>query len=183
MRQELKDFAKNIGVKAVTKLRKDELEEIIKKYILSGKISQKIIKKDINSKVKDYENSQLTLETMIINYCNDKTTKAFILDEAKKIQENIPKKSGVWYWLNRWREDNIDNQITYGDLINKFLDLSNKKERLPQIPSTKMNNFISDFIEAKEGGKKEALEIWEKLKKMDISKTYESWKKFNLKGK
>ena len=34
---ELKKLAKEIGIKKISKLRKDELEKIIEKYLLSGK--------------------------------------------------------------------------------------------------------------------------------------------------
>lgn len=172
--KELKEFAKQIGLSYVSKLRKDELEKIIKGYLISGKLP--IIK----TQKKGIKDSNLTLKTKIINYTSNKATKDFILSEARKIQPDFPKKSGVWYWLNRYRDEQMQNNlpIIYGDLVNQFLILSNKKERLPKIPSTKFNNFITDFIEAKEGSRSEAMMAWEELKKLDIPKTYKEWKRY-----
>lgn len=178
--KELKEFAKQIGINGVSKLRKDELESIISKYLSLGILPQNITKISATN-LKD---SDLTLKKQIINYTSTKETKNFILSEARKIQPNFPKKSGVWYWLNRWREEQMQKEahITYEDLVKQFLILSNKKERLPRIPSTKFNNFISDFLKAKEGSRSEAMNAWEILKKLKIPKTYEAWKKYNLQG-
>lgn len=49
------------------------------------------------------------------------------------------------------------------------------KERLPQIPSTRMNNFISDFLadSANQGKTRaDAMQQWQALKQQGIPKTY-----------
>lgn len=178
--KELKDFARSLGLTSVSKLRKDELEKIIRKYLTSGKLEINI-KNSLQkrSRLKDYEVGNLSLDREIKNYTSNKITKTFILNEAKKIQPYLVKKSGVWYWLNRWREEQLKlRKITYSDLVNHFLKLSNSKEKLPKIPSTKFNNFISDYLEAKEGSRKDALETWEELKNLDIPKNYLAWKEY-----
>ena len=122
------------------------------------------------------------MNTKVINYYSDKITKTFILNEVSKIQENLPKKSGVWYWINRWREQQLEKGIlTYGDIVHQFINLSNKKEKLPRIPSTKFNNFITDYVGAKKGTKTEAIQEWEELKVINIPKTFDEWIKY--KGK
>lgn len=175
---ELKEFSKSIGVSGTSKLRKDQLEKIIKGYFSTGSITQISVKSQSPKQEKDYENLELTMSTKVNNYCSNKITKTFIIAEAKNIQPDLPKKSGVWYWINRWRESQLKKQsITYGDIVHQFIELSNKKERLPRIPSTKFNNFISDFLEAKKGSRSEAITAWEQLKETNIPKTFEAWKK------
>ena len=116
------------------------------------------------------------MSTLVKNYYSNKITKTFILDEAKKIQSDLLKKSGVWYWINRWRQDQLETkEITYGDIINQFIELSNKKDRLPRIPSTKFNNFITDFLSTNEGDRSEATAAWEQLKESNVPKSFEAW--------
>ena len=162
---ELKDFAKSIGVNGTAKLRKDQLEKIIKNFLLTGVVTQVADKSKRTKSERDFEKSQLKMDTVVNNYCSNKITKTFIKTEALKIHPNLPKKSGVWYWINRWREEQLEKtSITYGDIVHQFIELSNKKERLPRIPSTKFNNFISDFLEANKGSRAEAIIAWEELK-------------------
>lgn len=106
------------------------------------------------------------MNAQVKNYCSNKITKTFIVTEAKRIRPDLPKKSGVWYWINRWREDRLEkNSITYGDIVRHFIELSNEKERLPRVPSTKFNNFVTDFLAAKKGERSDAIMAWEQLKK------------------
>ncbi len=160
---ELKEFAKTIGLKATSRLRKDQLEIKIREYIETGSIIEKATESKKRSKEKDYELSPLTMETQVMNYCSNAVTKAFILSEAEKIQTDLPKKSGVWYWVNRWREEQLQQAVvTYGDIVHQFIELSNKEGKLPRIPSTKFNNFIGDFLDADAGSRAEAMQAWSK---------------------
>lgn len=173
---ELKKFSKSIGVNNCSKLRKDELEKIIIHYIRTGKITYRGIKK-INIKGSD----KLELDTIIENYRNNRETKEFILKEVFKKKPGLIIKSGVKYWINRWREDKIYNgiRITYEDLINEFIKLNLVNGRLPQIPSTKMNNFIMDYLRNEINSKrKDAMAEWIKLKGLNILKDYKSWKEY-----
>jgi hypothetical protein len=132
---ELKVFGKEIGIKNCSKLRKDELEKIIIHFIRTGKIIEEETKK-VNSKILD----KLSPDTIIENYKNNKQTKEFILKEVLKKEPVLKIKSGAIYWLNRWREDKIKNdiKITYEDLINEFIKINSNEGNLSQIPSTKM---------------------------------------------
>lgn len=172
---ELKQFARDIGVANSSQLRKDQLEAIIKNYIQSDNVPVSNIN---NKKTRSKERDTLDLKETIQHYVSNKETKSFILAEALKLCPNLPKKSGVWYWTNRWREQQLEKnqKITYLDLVQHFITLSTQKERLPQIPSTFMNNFISDFLATNEGSKEDALMAWQQLKSLDIPKTYKAWK-------
>lgn len=172
---ELKAFAKHIGVSNTSKLRKDQLEEIIKSYIQSGQIPDETKPSKPRKK-----GDVLDLNTVIQDYVSNKQTKSFIMHEALKICPDLPKKSGVWYWTNRWREEQIEKKtgITYSDLVLHFVNLSTQKERLPQIPSARFNNFITDFIADNAGSRDEAKLAWQQLKTLKIPKTYSEWKKY-----
>jgi hypothetical protein len=178
---ELKVFGKEIGIKNCSKLRKDELEKIIIHFIRTGKIIKKETKK-VNGKILD----KLSPDTIIENYKNNKQTKGFILKEVSKKEPGLKIKSGSIYWLNRWREDKIkdDIKITYEDLINEFIKINSSEGNLSQIPSTKMNNFISDYLKNEINSKrKDAMDEWIKLKELNIPKDYKSWKLNVLKNK
>jgi hypothetical protein len=173
---ELKELAKSLGILKAEKLRKDELEEIILKYLKTGRINIPIKKRlNYKSNVEDI----LRLNTIIKNYKNNKKTWVFIIREIRKLQPDFKDKSGAKYWLNRWREEEIQkgNAITYGDLVNEYIRLNNI-DRLPQIPSAKFNNFISDYLKNEKGKTRtDAIKAWEELKKRNIPKDYNSWKK------
>ena len=174
---ELKSFAKRLGVSPVSRLRKDQLEKVILHFLATGKLDN-AVNKNSADRMHDIVAVELTLTTEVKNYRNNKTTKSFILSEAKKLCPELPTKSGVWYWINRWREEKIEKslKITYGDLIEQFVKLSCQRERLPQIPSARFNNFITDFLNANEGTRSDAMEAWERLKALDVPKTYAAWK-------
>jgi hypothetical protein len=174
---ELKQFAKDIGVPNSSKLRKDQLEKIIKSDIQSGSVA-------VNAKepiTKKGKSDKLDLNEYIQHYVSNKKTKSFIMAEALNLCPNLPKKSGVWYWTNRWREEQLEKKrkITYLDLVQHFVQLSTQKDRLPQIPSARFNNFITDYLAANEGSREEAKAVWEQLKFLDIPKTYDAWKLHN----
>lgn len=175
---ELKQFAKEIGVPNSSKLRKDQLEDIIKSYIEDDALVE--IQEPKSSKSQQADT--LALDKKIENYVSNKKTKSFIMTEAQNICPNLPKKSGVWYWTNRWREEQLEKnrKITYRKLIQHFVKLSIQEGRLPQIPSARFNNFITDFLAANEGSRDEAKAEWEKLKSLDIPKNYNAWKDYNV---
>lgn len=174
---ELKQFAQEIGVPNRSRLRKDELESIIKEYIETGEFSPEAKR----SSAKKGNPDRLDLNANIRHYVSNKKTKSFIMAEALKLCPELPKKSGVWYWTNRWREEQLERKrnITYRDLIHHFVELSTKSDRLPQIPSARFNNFVTDFLAAREGSKDEAKIAWEELKSLNIPKTYAAWKSRN----
>lgn len=176
---DLKDFAKELDIEISDKIRKDQIEKLIIQFLKTGKVKSPPLKKTKTSDVSDIELG-LSLKLPVINYISNKETKDFLMREALKISPKLPKKSGTRYWLNRWREDQIEQgkKITYGDLIKEFVRLHETPERLPRIPSTRFNNFITDFLaNEKNATRAKAMDAWEKLKKLDIPKTYPAWRK------
>lgn len=176
---ELRDFAKRLGIKAGS-LRKNELEEHIKAFLSGSRVAAdlpKIVPNRKNSGMRD----RLDAEEYIVNYVSDKKTKEFLLKEIAKIDNKLINKSGQWYWLNDWRKDQIarNRKIRYKDLIKRLYQLMTTPGRLPRIPSTRFNNFITDFLEdpANKGKtRKQAMDAWEKLKLMRVPKTYQAYK-------
>ena len=62
-------------------------------------------------------------------------------------------------------------KITYNDVICEYIRLNETEGKLPQIPSCKFNNFISDYLtKEKNATREEALDVWNKLKGMKTKK-------------
>ena len=178
---EIKAFADEIGIPAAAKLRKDELEELIKYFLRTGKIKTPARKTLSRSGVRDVERG-LSLKLPVVNYTNDTETKDFIVREALKIAPKLKRKSGARYRLNRWREQQIDRciKITYGDVVKEYVRLNQMKGSFPQvqIPSGRYINFLSDFLAGeKNASRAGALKAWKELKKAEIPKNYREWKK------
>ena len=79
-----------------------------------------------------------------------------------------------------WIEAKLSDgeKITYDDVIREYIRLNKTEGKLPQIPSCKFNNFISDYLaNEKNATREEPLEAWNKLKDMKIKKDYITWKK------
>ena len=89
---------------------------------------------------------------------------------------DIREKSGVWYRLNRWREEQITGgkHATYGDLVRQYIIL-NKMQRFDRISHGHYINFVADFLEAdKSATRTDAIAAWTELKKLDVPKDYPS---------
>jgi hypothetical protein len=98
---------------------------------------------------------------------------------------DVREKSGVWYRLNRWREEQImsGEHPTYGDLVRRYIVL-NKMQRFERVPHGRYINFVADFLEAdKRATRAEAIAAWTELKKLDVPKNYASWVKARPKRK
>lgn len=176
---ELKKFAKELGIE-VGSLRKNEVEIHIKAFLSGEKNIE--LPKSINNKQNKAERDTLSPDTQIVNYVSDKQTKNFLLAEIHKKDAAIKNKSGQWYWLNDWRKKQIadNNPITYQSVINKLYELMTTKGKLPRIPSTRFNNFITDFLADPDNAgasRKQAMEAWEILKNLPIQKNYQAYKK------
>src|SRR6266478_7346093 len=177
---EIKAFADDIGIPAASRLRKDELEELIKHFLRTGHIKKPTRKTLSRSGVRDVEKG-LTLELAVVSYTNDQETKDFIETEALKIAPQQKRKSGARYRLNRWREQQIDNgiKITYEDLVKQYVKLNQLEGSFPQAPSGRYINFLSNFLAAEKNATREqAVNAWGQLKRLDIPKDYRSWKKY-----
>jgi len=178
---EIKAFADEIGIPAAAKLRKDELEELIKHFLRTGKIKKPTRKTLSRSGVRDVERG-LSLKLPVIIYTNDRETKNFVVREAVKIAPKLKRKSGARYRLNRWREQQIDKgiRLTYGDVVKEYVRLNQVQGSFPQvqIPSGRYINFLSDFLSGeKNATRAQALKAWEQLKQAEIPKNYRAWKK------
>src|SRR5216684_9408277 len=178
---EIKAFADDIGIPAASRLRKDELEELIKHFLRTGSI-RKPTRKTLTSRgVRDVERG-LRLDLPVVRYTSNKETKDFIVQEALKIAPKLKRKSGARYRLNRWREQQIENgiKITYRDLVRQYVKLNQMQGSFPQVqaPSGRYINFLSDFLAGeKNATRAQALKAWRQLKQAEIPKNYREWKK------
>ena len=169
-------FAKTLGLPAAHRMRKNELESAISAYLTTGRLPNKISSKPLKKGVKDLDRG-LTLDLVIANYTSNRQTKGFIIREAQRKNPTAKEKSGIWYRLNRWREAHVAKRpVTYGDLVEQFIALSSV-ERFERIPHPRYINFLAEYHAAEKGASREdALAAWRKLKKMDVPKTYASWR-------
>src|SRR5436190_13879265 len=81
---EIKVFAKQLGIANSSKLRKDELEQLIKHFLTTGEVISSNRKNLVKPSKKDLD-AGLTTSLPIINYTSNKQTKTFIETEARKI--------------------------------------------------------------------------------------------------
>ncbi len=173
---QLKEFAGALGVPGAAKLRKDELEKAILAFLRTGGVAAPTRRLLQKTGVKDLERG-LSLALPIGNYTSNRETKDFIVQQALRIAPQVKVRSGVWYRLNRWREDQLlaGKRPTYGDLVTQFIAL-NSVERFERIPHGRYINFVSDFLAAEKGGaRKQAAAAWAELKVLDVPKDYASW--------
>ena len=175
---ELKELAKSLKIPFDSKIRKEQLEEMISQFLQTG-----IVSKKNSSKIKSCNVDILDLNSFVDNFRNTKETWKFINTEMDKRAPGLKIKSGAKYWLNRWIENKLSHgeKITYNDVICEYIRLNKTEGKLPQIPSCKFNNFISDYLaNEKNATRKDALEAWTMLKDMKVKKDYITWKKINI---
>ena len=175
---EIKTFADEIGIPSASKLRKDEIEAIIKHYLRTGRLRTPNRKILSQSSLRDTEKG-LTLALPVVGYTSNKETKDFIVREALKIAPNLKRKSGARYRLNRWREDRINRgiKITYQDLVEQYVRLNQVEGSFPHVPSGRYINFLSDFLANEKNSTREnGIRAWKQLKKANIPKTFRDWK-------
>jgi hypothetical protein len=183
---QLKDFAERIGIPVAKKLRKDELEKAIVAFLRTGNAALPTKRSLRRKGVKDVERG-LSLKLRIDNYTSNRETKDFIIEQARLMAPDVREKSGVWYRLNRWREEQITGgkHATYGGLVRQYIVL-NQLPRFERVPHGRYINFVADFLEAENGATRaQAIAAWKKLKEIDAPKNYVSWVKAraNRKGK
>ena len=135
--------------------------------------------------MKDLEKG-LSLNLPVVHYTSNKETKGFIVREARKIVPALKEKSGVRYRLNRWREEQLTqgNRITYGDLVKQYIKLNQTGQPFARISHGRYYvYFVSDYMaKEKNATRKDAAKAWQKLKKMNIPKDYNSWAKFKTRA-
>jgi len=173
---QLKTFARRIGIPEAGKLRKDELERAIVAFLRTGNAASPTKRSLRRTGVKDVERG-LNVKLRIENYTSNRETKDFIIGQARRMAPDVREKSGVWYRLNRWREEQIASgeHPTYGDLVRQYIAL-NKMQRFERIPYRCYINFVADFLEADNlATRTDAITAWKKLKELDVPKDYGSW--------
>jgi len=181
---ELKNFAGRIGIPAAKKLRKDELEKAIVTFLRTGKAALPTKRPLRRTGVKDVDRG-LTLKLRIEHYTSNRETKEFITGQARMMAPQVRGKSGVWYRLNRWREEQTTGgkHPTYGDLVRQYIAL-NEMERFEKIPHPRYINFVAEFLAANKGvARAEAIAAWTELKRLNVPKDYASWVKARGRGK
>jgi hypothetical protein len=180
----LRDFALEIGIPEAKRLRKDEIEHAIVTFLRTGKVNLPTKRALRKTGTKDLERG-LRLNLPIEHYTSNRETKDFIVREARKVAPKVSAKSGVWYRLNRWREEQITNgnRLTYGDLVRQYVAL-NRMERFDRVPHGRYINFVADFLAAEKGRtRSDAIAAWKELKSMDIPKDYASWSKAHARSR
>ena len=183
-RVQLQEFAERIGIPAATKLRKDELEKAIVLFLHTGKAALPTKRSLRRAGPKDVERG-LHLKRRIEHYTSNRETKDFIIDQGRRLAPEVRRKSGVWYRLNRWREQQITSgaRPTYGDLVRQYIAL-NKLPRFERIPVACYNNFVADFLAADTHASRAQIVVaWNDLKTLDVPKDYASWVKAQAKRK
>lgn len=174
---ELKRFATSIGLPAASKLRKDELETAIRRFLQTGKIERPTTRNLSRLGVRDVDRG-LRLDLPVVIYTNDKETKDFLERQALKIDPGARRKSGARYRLNRWREEQIARgvRLTYRALVKEYVRLNQTTGPFAQIPHVRYINFVSDFMAGEDGATREqVLKAWKKVKTLDGPKTYRAW--------
>ncbi len=177
---DLKDFAKKIGIPQFSKLRKDELEKAIRSFLKTGK-AKLPTKRNLSKGTNKDSDEGLSLKKRVRYYTNNRETKDWIVENAKKINSKFKKRSGARYRLNRWREEQIikGKPITYGDLVRYYVKLNEPNEVYKKVPTGRYINFLSEFLKKeKNASREEAIACWHELKKLNIPKTYSAWRKF-----
>ena len=177
-REQLKDFAERMDIPSATKLRKDELERAIVGFLSTGKAALATKRSLDRTGIRDVERG-LCLKLRIENYTSNRETKDFIIEQARLMAPDVRTKSGVWYRLNRWREEQITSgaRPTYADLVRQYIALNNM-QRFERIPVGRYNNLVADFLAAnKKATRAKVIAAWKELKRLDVPKTYASWVK------
>jgi hypothetical protein len=173
---ELKEFARSVGIPAAMKLRKDELETAIVTFLRTGKAQLPTKRALRKSGSKDLERG-LSPGLRIESYTSNRETKNFIVEQARLMAPEVHEKSGVWYRLNRWREAQMTSgkHPTYGDLVRQYVALNTLK-RFESIPHGRYINFVAEFLAAQKGATRaQAIAAWAELKELDAPKNYTSW--------
>jgi hypothetical protein len=176
---DLQEFAETIGIPSAKKLRKDELEKAIKAFLSTGKAESPTKRALSKAGVRDCERG-LHRDLRIVSYTSNKETKSFIEREAQKLAPGLKPRSGVRYRLNRWREEQLtaDRKITYGDLVRRYVSLTQSEEPFARVRHGRYINFVSDFLANEKGATRAAaVRAWEELKGLDVPKDYRSWVK------
>lgn len=174
---DLKRFAREVGV-TVGNRRKIELEALIREYLATGRVPSS---KPVLPRTAGQRRDRLAPDVVVTNYVGDKSTKEFLLACVHAVAPGLKAKSGQWYWLNDWRREKQEAhaRFTYRELANRLRELMQTEGRLPQIPSARMNNFITDFRDDPSSpawSRGQLMEAWRWLKRQPGPNTYAEYR-------
>lgn len=177
---DLKAFASEIGI-TVGNRRKIELEELIRAYLSTGRVPTS---EPVMPRKPGQARDELSPAVVVTNYVGDRATKDFLLDCVHAEAPDLKNKSGQWYWLNDWRRKKQEAyaRITYRDLADHLRQLMQTECRLPQIPSARMNNFVTDFrADPVNAGtsREEVMDAWMWLKQQPGPNTYAEYRRLS----
>ena len=133
---QLRALARQLGV-PVGNRRKTDLEQAIRTFLTTGEATRAPHRARRSR-------DELAPDARVVDYVDDRATKDFLVAIVRAAAPDLPAKSGQWYWLNDWRRSQ-QRAFTYRDLAAHLGELMQTDGRLPQIPSARMNNFITDF--------------------------------------
>jgi hypothetical protein len=174
---EIKRFAQSLGLPSAHKLRKDELEEVIRQFLANGKLRSPTKRELSRAGIKDVDRG-LRLDLPVILYTNDHETKAFLEREARKLDPAFKRRSGARYRLNRWRDAQLARRapITYRDLVKEYVRLNHPDTTHRRARVDRYVYFLSDFMAANPGATMAAaIRAWKILKTMDSPKNYRAF--------
>ena len=177
---ELKGFARTIGIRGTSALRKDQLERAVRS-VLSGQRAPSVVAapRRVTKETARDTTRPLAMTRRIVRYTNDRATKDFLQQQARKLAPGVPFRSGARYRLNRWREEQIAAgvPITYGDLVREYVRLCRSDEPFARMPHGRYVNFVSDFYARRPAATREEITAaWHELKAMDCPKTFRDWR-------
>ena len=176
---ELKRFARAIGIRGASALRKDQLESAVRSVLSGERASIVAAPPSVANKAARDTAHPLTMTRRIVRYTNDRATKDFLQQQARKLAPGVPFRSGARYRLNRWREEQIAAgvPITYGDLVREYVRLCRSDEPFARMPHGRYVNFVSDFYAHRPAAsREEIIAAWHELKTMDCPKTFRDWR-------
>ena len=175
---ELKRFARGLGI-AVGNFRKHEVEDLVREYLATGRIPTR---RPVPSRKSSGSRDRLAPDVTVVNYVDDRVTKDFLRSVVHVDEPGLRDKSGQWYWLNDWRrrQQEAGARFTYRDLAEHLRLLMRTEGRLPQIPSARMNNFITDFRadhDKAETPREDIISAWMWLKRQPGPNTYAEYQR------
>ena len=178
---ELREFAVKMGIPSASKLRKDQLEAVIKDLLFAKGANKTATSVTPKPGPRDVDRG-LHLDLPVVHYTSNAETKLFLEREASKIQPGFKRASGTRYLLNRWREEQIaaGRSITYRDLVLQAIALNESKRGPLRVKHGRYINFISDYMaDNRSASHDDAVKAWHEVKAMDAPKTYASWVRFS----
>ena len=153
---------------------KEELALRIESFLETGEIK---LPKIISRKGPWDSESEITRETFVVNYRNDSKTRVFFEKEiGRKFKFNS-------YLRDFAKQNNEDLGLTYGDLVQGWIEEENRKKD-PNYKSSigkqfEFNQFQRDYYACEKGkAQKDCIEAWRTILSTSMPKNYNSYLEF-----